>query len=144
MGRFAESTAVRIALFAVIATALVWTMLPNGGWLNEFRDAQVLTLHERAAVDSVTRFAELPLWDPWYCGGLYGRAAPQSRSPPPPFLLSLLLGVERAEPLVVFSFAVLGMEGTYRWLRLRIDDATAALRIAPLFALSGHFAVAYF
>jgi hypothetical protein len=144
MGRFAESTAVRIALFALIAMALVWTMLPNGGWLNEFRDAQVLTLHERAAVDSVRRFGELPLWDPWYCGGLYGLGAPQSRFASPPFLLSLLFGVERAEPLVIFLFAVLGMEGTYRWVRLRVVDATAALRIAPLFALSGHFAVAHF
>ena len=36
------------------------------------------------------------------------------------------------------------MEGTYRWLRLRVNDASAALRIAPIFALSGHFAVSYF
>jgi len=36
------------------------------------------------------------------------------------------------------------MEGTYRWVRLRVNDATAALRIAPIFALSGHFAVSWF
>lgn len=144
MGRLAERTAVRIAIFALIATALVWTMLPSAGWLNEFRDAQVMTLHERAAVDSVRRFGELPLWDPWYCGGLYGLGAPQSRFASPTFLLSLLFGVERAEPLVIFFFAILGMEGTYRWVRLRVNDASAALRVAPLFALSGHFAVAYF
>ena len=53
MGRLADRTAVRIAFFTLIATALVWTMLPSVGWLNEFRDAQVLTLHERAAADSV-------------------------------------------------------------------------------------------
>ena len=52
MGRLAERTAVRLAIFSVIATALVWMMLPTAGWLNEFRDAQVLTLHERAAVDA--------------------------------------------------------------------------------------------
>jgi hypothetical protein len=144
MGRLAERTAVRLAIFAVIATALVWTMVPTAGWLNEFRDAQVLSLHERAAVDTVLRFGQLPLWDPWYCGGLYGLGEPQSRFAAPPFVLSLLFGVERAEPLVIFLFTVLGMEGTYRWLRLRVNDATAALRIAPIFALSGHFAVSYF
>ncbi|MBX3204372.1 MAG: hypothetical protein KF764_04850 [Labilithrix sp.] len=144
MGRLAERTAVRLALFALIATALVWTLLPSAAWLNEFRDAQVLTLHERAAVDSVRRFGELPLWDPWYCGGIYGLGEPQSRFASPPFLLSLLFGVERAELLIVFLFTVLGMEGTYRWIRLRVNDSTAALRIAPIFALSGHFAVAYF
>ena len=144
MGRLAERTAVRLALFALIATALVWTLLPTAAWLNEFRDAQVLTLHERAAVDSVRRFGELPLWDPWYCGGIYGLGEPQSRFASPPFLLSLLFGVERSELLVVFFFTVLGMEGTYRWLRLRLSDASAALRVAPIFAISGHFAVAYF
>lgn len=144
MRRYAESTSVRLALFVLIALALVWSTLSTSGFLNEYRDAQVLTLHERAAVDAVRRFGQIPLWDPWYCGGLYGLGEPQSRFASPPFLLSLLFGVERSEPLVVFLFAVLGMEGTYRWLRLRVDDATAALRIAPLFALSGHFAVAYF
>lgn len=144
MGRLAERTAVRLAIFALIATAVVWAMLPTAGWLNEFRDAQVLTLHERAAVDAVRRFGQLPLWDPWYCGGIYGLGEPQSRFASPPFLLSLLFGVERAEPLVIFLFTVLGMEGTYRWVRLRVNDATAALRVAPVFALSGHFAVSYF
>ncbi len=144
MGRLAERTAVRIAIFAVIATALVWTLLPTAASLNEFRDAQVLTLHERAAIDSVSRFGQVPLWDPYYCGGLYGLGAPQSRFAAPPFLLSLLFGAERAELLVVFLFSILGMEGAYRWLRLRVSDATAALRVAPIFALSGHFAVAYF
>jgi len=79
MGRLAERTAVRIAIFAVIATIVVWMLLPTAGWLNEYRDAQVLTLHERAAVDAVRRFGQIPLWDPWYCGGLYGLGEPQSR-----------------------------------------------------------------
>jgi hypothetical protein len=144
MTRHAERLSVRLAVFALIATLLVWSMLGTAGALNEFRDAQVLALHERAAVDAVHRFGQLPLWDPWYCGGIYGLGEPQSRFASPPFLLSLLFGVERAEPLIIFSFAVLGMEGTYRWVRLRVNDAWAALRVAPFFALCGHFAVAYF
>ncbi len=144
MARLADRAAPRLAIFALLALAVVWTMLPSAGWLNEFRDAQVLTLHERAAVDAVRRFGQLPLWDPYYCGGLYGLGAPQSRFASPPFLLSLLFGVERAEPLIIYLFTILGMEGTFRWLRLRVVDATAAIRIAPLFALSGYFAVAFF
>lgn len=144
IGKYAERTAVRLAIFSLIATALVWAVLPTAGALNEFRDAQVITLHERAAVDAVLRFGQLPLWDPWYCGGLHALGEPQSRAFAPPFLLSLIFGPERAEPLVVFLFTVLGMEGTYRWLRLRVEDAAAALQVAPLFALSGHFAVAYY
>lgn len=144
MQRLAERTSVRLALFALLAAILVWTSLSTAAWLNEFRDAQVLTLHEEAAFLSVRRFGQLPLWNPWYCGGIYGLGEPQSRFASPPFLLTLLFGVERAQPVMVFLFAILGMEGTYRWLRLRVNDAAAALRIAPIFALSGHFAVSYF
>ncbi len=142
--RLAERTAVRIAVFAVLATALLWPLLGSAGGANEFRDAQVMFLHERAAVLTVKQFGELPLWDPYYCGGLYGLGAAQSRFASPGFLASLVFGVERAEPIVVFFLTILGMEGTYRWLRLRVDDAFAAARIAPVFALSTHIAVAYF
>jgi hypothetical protein len=143
-GRLADRTAVRIALYAVIALAVVWPMLSHAAAFNEFRDAEVLSMHEQAAVASIRDYGQLPLWNPWYCGGLYGLGEAQSRFAAPPFLLSLLFGVERAQPIIVWLFAVLGMEGTYRWLRLRVNDATAVLRVAPIFALSGHFAVAWF
>ena len=89
MGRLADRSAVRLAVFSLIATALVWTMLPTVGWLNEFRDSQVLALHEHAAVLSVKRFGQLPLWNPWYCGGLSAMGEPQARFASPTFLLSL-------------------------------------------------------
>src|SRR5687768_2355110 len=142
--RLAERMSVRIAFYAVIATVMLWPVLGSAGGANEFRDAQVMFLHERAAVLTMKSFHELPLWDPYYCGGLYGLGAAQSRFASPGFLVSLLFGVERAEPILVFFLTILGMEGTYRWLRLRVTDAFAAARIAPIFALSGHFAVAYF
>jgi hypothetical protein len=142
--RLARSTAFRLALFALLAMLLVWPLLPSAAWTNEFRDAQVLGLHERVAATTVTTFHELPLWDPYYCGGLYALGAPQSRFASPAFLATLLFGVERAQPILIFILTLLGMEGTYRWLRLRVSSASASLLVAPAFALSGHFAVAVY
>ncbi len=142
--RLARSTLVRLAFFAVLALALVWTSLGDAARDNEFRDAQVLLTYERAAVDTVRRFGELPLWNPYYCGGLDAVGAPQSRFTSPTLLLSLVFGAERAEVVIVFLFAMLGMEGMYRWLRLRILEPAAAAMVAPVFAFSGHFAVAFF
>ena len=142
--RLARSTPVRLALFAILALILVWTSLGAAASVNEFRDAQVLLSYEQAAVDSVRRFGELPLWNPYYCGGLDGVGAPQSRFTSPTLILSVLFGPERAEVLIVFLFAVLGMEGMYRWLRLRVLAPAAALLVAPVFALSGQFTVAFF
>ena len=144
--RLARSTpfGVRLALFAALALVLVWTSLGHAASANEFRDAQVMLAYERAAVDTVRHFGQVPLWDPYYCGGLDGVGAPQSRFASPTLLLSVLFGAERADLLIVFLFVVAGMEGMFRWLRLRVTSAPAALVVAPVFALSGHFAVAYF
>ncbi len=144
ISRLARSTPIRLAIFALLATALVWSSLKDAARFNEFRDAQVLDLYERSAVDTVRRFGELPLWNPYYCGGLDAVGAPQGRSTSPTLLFSLFFGTERAGLLLVFVFAIIGMEGMYRWLRLRVMEPAAALLVAPVFALSGHFSIAYY
>jgi hypothetical protein len=135
---------IRIAFYALLALALVWAALPDAAHLDEFRDAQVLALYEHAAVDTVKRFGELPLWNPYYCGGLDALGAPQSRWASPTFLVSLLLGPERAEIVIVYLLVVFGMEGMYRWLRLRVTCAGPAAVVAPAFAMCGQFSVAWF
>lgn len=144
LSRQARRTPVRLALFSLLATVLVSPVLPDAARINEFRDAHILSLYERAAVDTVLRFHELPLWNPYYCGGFDAVAAPQTRFSSPTFLLDLLFGAARAEILTVFVFFVVGMAGMYRWLRIRGQEPAASLLVAPVFALSGHFAVAYF
>jgi len=144
VSRLARSAAFRLALYAVLATLYVWPVLGDAARGNEFRDAEVLSLYERTAIDTVQRYHELPLWNPYYCGGLDAVGAPQSRFVSPTLLLGLVFGAARAEPILVFLFVVLGMEGMYRWLRLRVTSPPAAMLVAPVFALSGHFAVAYF
>jgi hypothetical protein len=137
-----ERLAVRLALFSLLSFVVVVFLVPGIGALNEFRDAQVIALHEHAAIDAIRRFGELPLWNPWYCGGFSAIGAAQSRFASPLFVIDVLFGAERGEALVVHVLLVAGMEGTYRWVRLRVTDAFAALRVAPIFALSGQFAVA--
>ena len=134
----------RLAVFSIVAAALVWTVLPDADRLNEFRDVHHLFMYERSAIDTIRQFHELPLWNPYYCGGFDAVGAPQTRFMSPTILLGLLFGAERAEILTVFFMSLLGMEGMYRWLRLRVDDAAAAMLVAPVFVLSGQFAVAYF
>lgn len=144
LSRLARHTPIRLAFFTVLAAVLVWPILPDAARLNEFRDVHHLFLYERSAIDTIVRFGELPLWNPYYCGGFDAVAAPQTRFVSPTLLLGLLFGAERAEILTVFFFSILGMEGMYRWIRLRVDHALAATLVAPVFALSGQLAVAYY
>ncbi len=143
ISRLARHLPLRLAFFTLLAAVLVWPVLGDAARLNEFRDVHHLFLYERSAIDTIKRYGELPLWNPYYCGGFDAVAAPQTRFVSPTLLLGLLFGAERAEILTVFFFAIVGMEGMYRWLRLRTTEPLAALVVAPIFALSGQYAVAY-
>jgi len=139
--RMASRTASRLGAFAIVALATVWPLLTTAPSRNEFRDAQVLAHYESAARESVLTWHELPLWDPYYCGGAYLLGTPQSRFVSPTFLLTLLFGEARGESLAVFAMLIVGLEGTFRYGRSRGATALGAMLAAPAFALSGVFAV---
>jgi hypothetical protein len=132
----------RLAVFATLSLVASWHLLATAGSLNTFRDAQVLAHYESAAVESILRYAELPLWDPWYCGGMYLLGSPQARFVSPTLGLSLLFGESRGEALAAFALLIVGLEGTFRYARARGASRLGAMVAAPVFALSGIFAIA--
>lgn len=131
----------RLAVFAAVAVCASWPLLSMAPALNEFRDAHVLAHYETAARESLLRWHQMPLWDPWYCGGMYLLGTPQARFVSPTFLITLLFGERRAEAVTVFAMIVAGLEGAYRYARSRGATGFGALLAAPIFALSGVFAV---
>jgi hypothetical protein len=132
----------RLGAFAVLALAATWPLLSAAASLNAFRDAHVLGHYESAAAEAVLRFHQMPLWDPYYCGGMYLLGTPQARFVSPTFLLTLLFGEPRGEALTAFAMTLIGLEGTFRYARSQGARSVGALLASPLFALSGVFALA--
>ncbi len=130
----------RLAAFALLALIAKWPLLASAAMMNDFRDAQYFTLFEEAARTTVVRFHELPLWNPYYCGGIPALGIPSARFASPPFLLTLLFGTLRANALIAFAMSVLGLEGTFRYARARGSTALGAFAAAPVFAMAGFFA----
>lgn len=118
----------------------MWSALRTANQLNNFRDSQYFTLFEEAARLSVARFHELPLWDPYYCGGISALGTPSARFSAPTFLLTLLFGTLRGTALASVFMTVVGLEGAFRYARARGAGALGAMTAAPVFALSGVFA----
>ncbi|WP_267146670.1 hypothetical protein [Pyxidicoccus xibeiensis] len=141
--RAASLTSVRLALFAVLALVACWRPLTVAGGLNDFRDAHLLNAYEDAGSRTLTRYGQLPLWNPWSCGGQYALGSPQTRVAAPTLLLSAALGPRRAEPVALWAFLVLGMEGFFRYARRRVGSAVGALAAAPLFGLAGFTALSW-
>ncbi|MBK6697206.1 MAG: hypothetical protein IPG50_34205 [Myxococcales bacterium] len=142
LGSLLAKTSVRLAAFAVLALVATWPMLSDAASLNTYRDSHPLVQYEESARNTVLTFGQVPLWDPYYCGGMDGLGTPQSRWASPTFLLTLVFGTLRAEPIVCFLFLLLGLEGTFRYARSRGATHLGAALAAPLFGLSGFFAVA--
>lgn len=139
--RIAVRRAYRLGAFVVLALLAAWPLLVTASSSNDFRDAQVLSHYESAARESVLRWHQWPLWDPYYCGGMYLLGTPQSRFVSPTFLLTLLLGETRAQSVTIFALITIGLEGAFRYARHRRATAFGAILAAPVFALSGLFAV---
>ena len=142
LGRVAGCAPSRLAAFALLALLASWTLLSTAPALNDFRDAHVLAHYEQSAADAVARYHQAPLWDPFYCGGMYLLGTPQARFASPTFALTLLFGEARGAALTAFFMMLLGLEGAYRYARARGAGATGAALSAPIFALSGVFAMA--
>jgi hypothetical protein len=124
----------------VIAFAATWPTLGRANLVNDFRDAQYFTLFEEAARLSVAKFHQLPLWDPYYCGGISGIGTPSSRFASPTFLLTLLFGTLRGDALIAMAMTIVGLEGSFRYMRERGGGPLASTTAASVFALSGVFA----
>jgi hypothetical protein len=133
-------TPVRLAWFTFLALFTKWQILGKAGLFADTVDSQHFSLYEESARLTITKFHELPLWNPYYCGGIPALGTPSARFASPTFLLTLLLGTLRAEPLILMAMTVVGLEGTYRYARARGGGAVGALAAAPIFALCGCFA----
>jgi hypothetical protein len=96
--------------------------------------------HESARV-SLLQYGQLPLWNPYYCGGTDLLANPQSRLLSPTFLLVLLFGTLAGLKLEMLLHAWLGLLGMYCLGRDQGLDricawlAPAVYFLSPLYAL---------
>ncbi|HSQ66332.1 MAG TPA: hypothetical protein VLM85_24080, partial [Polyangiaceae bacterium] len=68
--RLAAATWPRLAVFTALAVLAEWPFLSHAGSMVDYRDAQYFTLFEDSARISVLKFHQLPLWNPYYCGGI--------------------------------------------------------------------------
>jgi hypothetical protein len=139
MRHAAASGQVRAAFFCAVAVLAKWPTLQTAGLFNDKTDAQHFTLFEETARMAVVKFHQLPLWNPYYCGGIPGFGTPSARFASPTFLLSILFGTIRADALIATAMTLVGLEGVFRYTRARGGGALASMLVAPVFALSGYF-----
>jgi len=76
-------------------------------------------------------YHQLPAWNPWWCGGTVGIAAPEDPFLGPDFILRLIFGVAHGRRLAVILLVTLGFEGMYRLCR-RLDSSAIGAGFAAI------------
>lgn len=137
LDRVLDRPGLRLILWVAICHAFLQsaTMQPNR--VGTYHDAHYFCLHEEAARITILEHGQVPVWNPWFCGGIPGIANPQDTSLAPDFLLRLAFGTAPGRHLVLFLFLLLGLEGSYRFARAKGLTALGAALAAAAFACSG-------
>ncbi len=131
----------RSLLFLLLALALVAPLFTQPLAHPYSYDFRYFLSWLEAGRRSVLWFGELPLWNPWTCGGQVYLANPQSTIATPTFVLVLLFGTALGSKLMLVAYLFFALDGMYRLARdFQIDDDAARLA-AVLFAGCGWFAL---
>ena len=99
-------------------------------------DWDLFFFHTHSVYRSVAEFGELPLWNPWYCGGFPMIGNPQAASLDPFFLLDLLIGPIVAIKLKIVAHYAIGLGGMYWCCRQMGLSLLASVYAAGTFLFS--------
>lgn len=132
----------RVALLVTLGLALgQWGSSLVTGFHTGFGDWQMVHHNWEAAWVTVTRFGEMPLWDPFHCGGVPLLGNPESPTYGPQFLLAFLLGTTLAQKVLVILHAWFGFYWAHRWARSHHGLSVFGSYVASItWAASGYFA----
>jgi len=109
------TTEVRKVALGSLAFALLfaWPIIPHLGQFGAFHDWEFATELHWVPYYTVVHFHQLPLWNPYKCGGMPMFANPQSRILTPFFLLHLITGPVMGAQLEIILHLALLVAGGY-------------------------------
>lgn len=129
--RLTSMTVVRLIVWVSVAAFVYQGILSDAFKLAEWMDDHQFYAWEDSDRMTLLRWGQLPAWNPYWCGGTPGIAAPEDSFLSPDFLLRLIFGVAHGRRLAIMLFLVAGMEGMYRLCR-RLDASAVGSAFAAI------------
>ena len=114
-------------LFALLALAAVAPIFQNPSYYASQYDWRYFQSAIEVGRRSLAWYHQMPLWNPYACGGEVLLANPQSEVATPTFLLSLAFGTALGVKLALWLYLFCAYDGTYRLARKEGLDRAGAL-----------------
>lgn len=136
-------TPIRLTLWILLG---IWFL---GGWLSEpyligrGQDWAYFVHHTTVATRSWLDYGQVPMWNPWFCGGIPALANIQTDALSPDLLATLWLDQPVASALRRLIFIVVGLEGTWHYARRYGVRGFGAVMAAAVFMFSGRFMMVF-
>ncbi|MBF0286416.1 MAG: hypothetical protein HQM14_01245 [SAR324 cluster bacterium] len=125
-------------IIAAAFTSPIFTNLENLG----IEDWDEHLFYHAVPHRTLLEYKQIPLWNPYYCGGGVMLANPQSRFLSPSFVLLLLFGTVAGIKMEIFLHLVIGMLGCYLLGRYYKLDPLVAWIPSFVYMLSSMYALA--
>ena len=133
---FLKKNQLVLIVVSVIAAVLFGSDLLHDFSYWGYHDGVHYQFHFVSTYRSIVEFAEAPLWNPWYLGGMPLLANPQTFVPDPWFLVDLLMGPIPAIRIKIVGQFALGLAGAYWCARQFRLSRIAATYFAGTFIFS--------
>lgn len=134
----------RLLLWLGVAAWWLWPWLSDPWKVGVSQDAAYFLHHAEAAWRTWVQYRELPVWEPWFCGGIPGLGNIQNNAISPTFALTFSFGLMPGIRLGWLLYVVAGMEGSYQYARHFGVRGAGAVLAGVVFALSGRFAQSFY
>ncbi len=129
---------IALGIFFIVALLFLLPIFANiANW--GFYDWDQHFFYHGSARNSIVKFAQVPLWNPFYCGGMPLLANPQSVFLSPFFLFVLIFDTVVGIKLEILAYLVLGLFGMFLLSRKLGMKAIPSYLSAFVFMLSTWF-----
>ena len=136
------------AVYSALSLYFLWPILGTGSALGT-DDWDALLFQHGAVFKAVFEYAQLPFWNPWYCGGNVLWQNPQTPLLSPVYAIAPFVGVPLAVKIIVLLHYLAGFAGMHVLLRrgLGVTSNLYLWFLAAMFTLAGgaalHIAVGH-
>ena len=132
-------TPVRLALWIVLGMWFMGTWLSEPYLMGRGQDWAYFVHHATVATRSWSEYGQMPMWNPWFCGGIPALANIQTDALSPDLLLTLPFDQPIASALRLLLFIVVGLEGAWQYARHHGVRGWGAIIATAAFMFSGRF-----
>ena len=109
--RVVSLTALRLVLWVLVATFTHEGILSDPFNVADWMDDHQFFSWETSDRATLLQWHQLPAWNPFWCGGTPGIAAPEDPFLGPDFILRLIFGVAHGRRLAIVLLVIMGFVG---------------------------------